>query len=117
MGQSMAETPPRRHRVNGEIPRRMAKAVLPSGENGPAFQLEIGRCLDDARRRLDWSVDRLAQEPGKDSKQVARWMRGEERTQVDAVFAVAALRVPFVICLARLAQMQVEETVTIRRMA
>jgi hypothetical protein len=91
----------------------MLKADLPKGEN--RFMAHVGACLNAARLELEWTVDRLAAEVGRDSKQVARWMRGEERCQVDAVFAVPELRAPFVIALAKLAGMQVETT--IRRIA
>lgn len=79
----------------------MAKADLPKGEN-PDFLAEIGHCLDVARRDVGWNHDELADRLGKDKKQVGRWIRGEERTQVDAVFAVDALRGPFVVALAGL---------------
>lgn len=113
---SVAEQPTARHRVIGENRPRMAKAVLPKGEN-ETFLAQIGGCLDYARRDVGWTVDQLAGALSRDSKQVGRWIRGEERTQVDAVFAVESLREPFVIALAKLAKMPVEEIVTIRRTA
>ena len=88
----------------------MLKADLPKRENGELLA-GIGACLDAARREVGWTVDQLAAEVQRDSKQVARWMRGEERTQVDAVFAVKALREPFVEALAKLAGMPVERTI------
>lgn len=90
-----------RHRVIGEMRPEMAKATLPKGEN-VNFLAELGGCLDAARRDVGWTVDQLAGELQRDSKQVARWIRGEERTQVDVVFAVEPLRSPFVIALAQL---------------
>lgn len=89
----------------------MLKVDLPKGENA-LFLAQIGACLNAARLELEWTVDRLAAELRRDSKQVARWMRGEERCQVDAVFAVPELREPFVIALAKLAGMQVTTTIT-----
>lgn len=94
----------------------MAKADLPKGESADALK-ELGACLDAARREVGWTVDRLSQELQRDSKQVARWMRGEERTQVDAVFAVEPLRKPFVIALAKLAECEIETVVRIVRTA
>jgi ribosome-binding protein aMBF1 (putative translation factor) len=102
--------------VNRDIPSRMAKAALPQGEND-SFRSElrlIGECLDEARRVVGWSVDQLAGELKRDSKQVGRWMRGEERTQVDVVFSVAVLRQPFVVALAKRAGCEVETTVRVR---
>lgn len=90
------------HRVIGETPTRMLKASLPKGESADSTK-EIGECLDFARRAVGWTVDQLARELKRDSKQVARWMRGEERTQIDTVFGVEVLRAPFVIALSRLA--------------
>lgn len=102
-----------RHRVIGEKRPVMAKAVLPKGESADAMR-EIGGCLDEARREVGWTVDQLAAELQRDSKQVARWMRGEERTQVDTVFAVKELRAPFVEALARLSR-QFDEYRTFKR--
>lgn len=84
----------------------------------PSFGAQIGACLDAARREVGWTVDQLAAELDRDSKQVGRWIRGEERTQVDVVFAVECLRGPFVIALARLADCcEIETVVRIKRTA
>ena len=100
--------------VIGEMKPKMVKASLPKGES-PDFLVEIGGCLDFARREVGWTVDQLSAELGKDSKQVARWMRGEERTQIDTVFRVPQLRAPFVIALSRLAVDDFEEETILRR--
>jgi hypothetical protein len=92
----------------------MLRASLPKGE-GVNFLQEIGACLDYARRDVGWNHDQLAFALKKDSKQVGRWIRGEERTQVDVVFGVEELRQPFVIALAHLAACEIETTVRIRR--
>lgn len=94
----------------------MQKAVLPKSEKRE-FWPELGACLDFARRSVGWTVDQLAAELQRDSKQVGRWLRGEERTQVDAVFAVECLRMPFVIALAKLAKCDVRTTIEIRMTA
>lgn len=116
MSGSVAPAASSRHRVIGETRPRMAKADLPKGEKREMWP-ELGACLDEARRVVGWTVDELAGHLQRDSKQVGRWLRGEERTQVDAVFAVAPLRGPFVVALAKLAQCEVETTVRIRRTA
>jgi hypothetical protein len=114
MPRSVAESAPDRHRVIGDVRPAMVKADLPKGEpeDVPAItDAEIGACLDFARRAVGWTVDQLARELGKDSKQVARWMRGEERTQIAVVFNVAVLRKPFVIALAKLSgEFRIETT-------
>ena len=91
----------------------MLRADLPKGEKRQLWP-EIGGCLDAARRAAGWTVDQLAGELQRDSKQVARWIRGEERTQVDAVFQVEALRQPFVIALAKLAECDVVTTISVK---
>lgn len=116
MGTKSASVVAERHRVIGEMRPEMAKADLPKGESVNLLA-ELGGCLDAARRDVGWTVDQLAGELRRDSKQVARWMRGEERTQVDVVFAVSALRAPFVVALAKLAKCEIETTVRIRRTA
>lgn len=110
MSRMMAHAIDPRHRVNGEIERRMAKASLPKGEMAES-RADIGGCLDYARREVGWTVDRLAQELKKDPKQVARWIRNEETVQVHAVFGVPELRQPFVIALAQLAGCRIETTI------
>jgi len=106
------------HRVNGEIPRRMAKADLPKGENSPrADWLLLGDCLDTARRVLGWTVDRLARELRRDEKQVARWIRGEERPQVETIIGIPALGAEYSIALAARVGCVVETVVTLRRLA
>jgi hypothetical protein len=111
------------HRVIPEIDRKPAKATLRIPESDDAMR-EVGACLDAARHELKWTLDELAGKlpppphaKTRDPRQVQRWMEGKERVQIDVVFAVPELREPFVIELAKLAQLLVEETVTIRRKA
>ncbi len=109
--------------ANGSAPRvipenrpAMLKADLRKAENVD-FLAQIGACLLHARSLLGWTLDRLSVELRRDPRQVSRWERGEERTQVDVVFSVEELRQPFVIALAQLAECEVETTVRIRRRA
>jgi hypothetical protein len=102
--------------VISEIPVRMAKADLRKAEM-TSHQAEIGACLDYARRDANFTLDQLAAELQRDARQVARWLRGDERTQVDVVFGVPVLRGPFVIALARLSGLEVETIVRVRRLA
>jgi ribosome-binding protein aMBF1 (putative translation factor) len=116
MSSILPERAERLHRVNGESRPRMAKAALPKGENRE-FRSElrvIGECLDEARRYLGWTVDQLAQELSRDSKQIARWIRGEERTQLDTAWSVPELRQPFVVALAKRANCEIETIVRVR---
>ncbi len=109
------------HRVLPEKASAMVGAVLRKSDSED-FLAEIGGCLDFARRSVGWTLDQLACElpppAGKekrDPRQVQRWIEGDERCQLDVVFAVECLRGPFVIALARLAECDVETTVRIRR--
>jgi hypothetical protein len=63
---------------------------------------------------LGWTIDQLAAELDRDSKQVARWIRGEERCQVDVVLSVRQLHGPFVIAMAQLRSEDVVIETTIR---
>ena len=113
-GSSVAQPVSTLHRANGESAGRMAKASLPKGEN-PRWQ-ELGACLDEARAELRWTLDRLARELDRDDKQVGRWLRGEERPQIEVVIGVGELRAPFCMALARRTpECEVETIVRIRR--
>lgn len=100
------------HRAIGEIRPQMIKANLPKGESSD-YRREIGECLDYARRIVGWTHEQLATELKKDKKQVGRWLRGEESTQLHAVFTVPALRQPFIIAQARLSEC-FDEDVTLK---
>jgi hypothetical protein len=96
----------------------MVKASLPKRETGESLKA-LGGCLDFARRYVGWTIDQLAGELQRDSKQVARWIRGEERTQVDVVLCVPKLHGPFVIALAQLRseEIVIETTIRLKGMA
>lgn len=101
-----------------EVPApRMVKAAIRKAENAD-YLAQIGGCLDEARREVGWTLDQLSAELNRDARQVRRWIAGEERTQVDVVFAVEPLRGPFVIALAKLADCcEIETVVRIKRTA
>lgn len=103
MRHSIHSEPMSAPRVIPENRAAMLKADLRKPENAD-FLAEIGGCLNDARAELKWSLDQLAAELKRDPRQVRRWIVGEERTQVDVVWSVPALRAPFVEALARLSQ-------------
>lgn len=78
----------------------MAHADLRKAENEDLRAL--GQCLFRARSWLGWTLDELAaklppppEKDARDPRQVSRWERGEERTQVDVVMAVPELQQPF----------------------
>lgn len=93
MSSMVAEPAERRHRVISETRPKMLKADLRKAENGELKAL--GACLFRARSWLGWTLEQLAAELKRDARQVARWERGEERTQVDVVMGVPDLQQPF----------------------
>jgi hypothetical protein len=98
MTPSVTDTPPTRHRVIPETPRpTMAKADLRKAEPGA---LLIGRALQRAASLLGWSLKELAGAVGRDPRQVARWIAGQERAPLDLLWDVETLRQPLVIALA-----------------
>lgn len=101
------------HRVLAEMRPTMARATLVP----PLAPMDIGRCLDQARRCVGLTLKELAAALGRDARQVRRWIDGSERTQMDVVFGVEALRAPFVLALAELAGLDVVTTISVRRTA
>ena len=107
----------RRHLPSSEITKRMVKADLPKAEIAD-WRAEIGRCVERARVLSGLTLKEFAGVVGRDVRQVGRWMNGEERAQLDAIFAVKELRGPLVIALAELSQVvDVETVIRIRRSA
>src|SRR5690242_5413272 len=99
----------------GERPLRMAKADLRKTED---WRAAIGRAIERARTLSQLSLKELADLVGRDERQVARWIGGTERPQLDAIFAVPQLRGPLVIALAELSgSVDVVTTISIRRIA
>jgi transcriptional regulator with XRE-family HTH domain len=92
--------------------------VLRKAEDSPSIYAQLGRVIrhvqDEARMNLDQFADAL----GKDKRQVARWMDGSERPQIEAVFAVEAFRSLLAVGFAREAQsVDVVTVISVRRLA
>lgn len=66
------------------------------------FRAEVGACLQRAASLLGWSLKQLAAGLKRDERQIARWLNGQERVQVDVVFDVEELRQPFAYQMAKL---------------
>lgn len=113
MNSSVADRSPSRHRVLPEKAAKPLHAHLRKSESDDAM-LEIGACLDEARRAAGWTLKELAAALNRDERQVQRWMDGKENTNIAAVFAVAVLQKPFVVALAKLAACEIETTVRIK---
>ena len=100
---------PRMSHASGFAP--MAKADLMRHETGE-LQAEIGRCFQRALSLAGVTNKEASALIGRDQAQVSRWVAGTERVQIDAVFAVAALRQPFVQALAEYIGADVETRIS-----
>lgn len=106
-----------RHLPSSEIQKRMAKADLPKAEMVD-WRAQIGTAIERTRLLSGLSLKEFADAIGRDVRQVGRWITGDERAQLDAIFTVRELRGPLVIALAELSQtVEVETTIRIRRSA
>jgi len=96
---------------------RMAKADLRYPEAPAPSDLRwlVGQALRRAFGLLGWSLKEAAAKVGRDERQVARWLNGAERPQLDALFAVEELRQPIVQALSELVGAEVEVTIRLRR--
>lgn len=97
---------------------RMAKVDLRKAERD-TWKTDAGRTVDRARKLLGWSLKEFAVAVNRDERQCARWFDGSERPQLDAIFAVSALRRVFLIACAEEAGdgVLVSTTITITRRA
>lgn len=68
----------------------------------------IGAALERARELRGWSLKELADHVHREPRQVARWIDGTERAQMDALFAVESLRQPLIVAFAEAAGQGVE---------
>lgn len=100
-----------------DVPHRMATASLRKTE-GADYRAQIGAAVQRAASLLGWSLKELAGEVNRDPRQVARWISGQERAQLDVLWEVEVLRGPLVIALAELsAQADVVTEIRVRRRA
>ncbi len=95
----------------------MAKADLKKVET--AWRERIGRAIHRAFSLAGLTQKEAARLLERDQAQVARWVSGAERAQLDALFAVEAFRHSLVLALAELAGngIEIETTIRIRRSA
>lgn len=113
MASSIAE-----QRVAGHLERlenlrpRQAKADLNPIEI--PWREQIGHAIQRALSLAGLSQKEAAALVGRDVAQLARWINGSERPQLDAMFAVEVLRSPLVIALAELAGAGVEVETVVR---
>lgn len=115
---SLAHVDAERHLLTSDIRPRMAKADLRKAEDD-AWKAGVGRAIERTKGLSGLTLKEFADAVQRDERQVARWISGAERPQVDAIFAVASLRQHLIVALAELAGagVEVETTVRIRRTA
>lgn len=100
------------HRELADIPRATtANANLRKADD---WRAPIGQALRRAVALVGWSLKEFAAAVERDPRQCARWLAGTERPQLDAVFAVEALRQPLVIALSEIAGQGVEIETVVR---
>jgi len=107
-----------RHLLLPDTTAGMLKADLRIPE-GPDWRRDVGRALERTRLLAGFdSLKTFAAAIGRDERQIARWITGAERPQLDALFAVPTLRQPLVVALAELAQadgIDIVTQITVRR--
>src|SRR4029077_252856 len=118
MGGSVADDRSAALLLRTDIRPRMAKADVRKAERRE-WREEVGAAIERAVGLCGWSLKEFAAAGGRDERQCARWLTGQERPQFDVLFAVDALRVSLVQALAELAghDIEIETTIRIRRSA
>lgn len=115
MAQTLATATGRRHLDRFENgPLVMAKADL---KNLEVWRESIGKAVERCFALAGVSDKEGAALIGRDQGQIGRWIKGTERPQLDAIFAVEKLRQPFAQALAEMSGAEVEVTVRMRRSA
>ncbi len=82
--------------------------------------LEVGQIVARTFQLAGLSQKEAAAQIGRDQAQIARWISGAERVQLDALLAVESLRTPFIVALAEAVSgsgVAVETSITVRRTA
>ena len=101
-------------------PRKQAKASLPDVRKAEIERLWVkwGGCIDEVRGVFRMTLQQFAGELEKDERQVARWIAGQERPQIETVLAVELFQGPMLIALARSASgVAVDTVIHVRRSA
>lgn len=107
------------HVLSSDVRPRMAKAEIRKADQAETWRADIGQTVARSMALLGWSLKEFAAAVQRDERTCARWMSGAERPQLDAIFAVPALRQVFVIAISEIAgaDVEVETTIRVRRSA
>lgn len=92
----------------------MVKAHLPSGE---MWRASVGRAIQRCFSLAGLSLKEASGLLDRDAHQVGRWINGQERPQMDTLFAVEQLRQPLIQAFSEMAGADVEVTISLRRRA
>lgn len=104
---------PKGSAVRSESPRNSLEDVTPQMVKAdlsfiePDFKVQIGQAIQRAFSLAGWTQKEAAGKVNRDPAQIARWIAGTERPQMDALFAVEELRWPLIQTLATLAQAEI----------
>lgn len=104
------------HLLTADLRPTPAKASLRKPETTGNRQ-QIGRAVARAMQLSGLSLKEFAAAVQRDERQCSRWLTGDERVQLDTVFAVVSLRQSLVIALAELAadgSVSVETVIRVR---
>lgn len=66
------------------------------------YRAAVGRALERAHQKRGWTQKELAAAIDRDQSQVAKWIKGIERVQLDALLAEATFWPLFVVALAEI---------------
>jgi len=120
MGDSVSPRPAFAASLLSDVRPVMAKVHSSSvrlADTRPLF-VQLGACIDEVRCGFRLTLEAFAHALGKDDRQVARWISGEVRPQLETVLAVEKFRAPLLIALASLSsEIEVTTQLTYRRIA
>jgi DNA-binding transcriptional regulator YiaG len=117
MAHTMPELNGARHLLRSEDKPRMAKAGLDDLRKTEIWR-ELGTAIASVRAHEKLTLKEFAAALGRDERQIARWESGEERPQLETVFAIARFREPLVFALAaQTATLELDVVVRQRRRA
>ena len=96
---------------------RTAKADVRKADSA-SYYASLGGCIEEVRCAFGLTLEAYAYELKVNDRQLARQIKGEDRPQLEKVFAVERFRGPLVIALARLsADVDVVTEIRVRRTA
>jgi transcriptional regulator with XRE-family HTH domain len=94
----------------------MAKASQPSEGERDAYREEVAKWIERVRALSGKNLNEFAEAVGRDPRQVSRWLKGEERPHIDAIWASEQLQEPMLVALAeRIGRVKVTTQITVEK--